>query len=65
MFPRNNTEKSEPAIASSQSFARGASDEELSESQEKELLEKCDRLLKEFKERSKNEDDSMDILQKY
>ena len=65
MFPENNTQKSEPAIASSQSFARLASDEELSESQERELLEKCDRLLKQFKEQSKNEDDSMDILQKY
>lgn len=66
MLPeKDNTEQSNPAISEdNQQINPPASAPELPPEKEKELIEKAERLLKEFNERHKDEDDSMDIIHK-
>jgi hypothetical protein len=66
MLPeKDNTAQPNPAIPEdNQPSTSPASAPELPPQQEKELIAKAERLLKEFNERHKDEDDSMDIIQK-
>lgn len=66
MLPeKDNTAQSNPATAQdNQPLTTPESAPELPPQQEKEVIAKAERLLKEFNERHKDEDDSMDIIQK-
>lgn len=66
MLSENNSENLMPAVNQNQQpIGIPQSEEEFTQSQEKALLERCNRLLKGFKERYQQEDDdSMDIIHK-
>jgi hypothetical protein len=66
MLPeKDNTAQSNPAITEdNQPLTTPESAPELPPDREKEVIEKAERLLKEFNERHQDEDDSMDIIHK-